>query len=168
MYTTRELCFIGIFVALIIVCAWTSITIFAVPFTLQTFAVFLSGTILGTKKGVAAVFIYILLGSVGVPVFSNFRGGLGVVFGATGGFIWAFPIMSFLAAKLPVFGLFAGMIANLSMGMVWFAIFTQNSLQSSFFAVVLPFMPFEILKIIAVIIVGKSIKHALKKAKIYV
>ncbi|MCL2198450.1 MAG: biotin transporter BioY [Defluviitaleaceae bacterium] len=176
MFTTRELCFIGIFVAVITVCAWINIPVFAVPFTLQTFAVFLTGVMLGAKKGVTAVLVYILLGAVGVPVFTQFRGGMGVIFGATGGFIWAFPIMAFLAAigdKLRSVGflflfLFVGMIVNLSLGMLWFAVFTQSTLHSAFLAVFLPFILLEILKIIVVIIVGKSIKIALAKARIVV
>ena len=56
-------------------------------FTLQTFAVCLVAGLLGVKRGVLAVIVFICLGAVGFPVFANFSGGLGVIFGTTGGYI---------------------------------------------------------------------------------
>ena len=65
-------------------------TPFGVPLTLQTFAVALCGYVLGIKWGLASIITYILLGVFGVPVFSGFKGGAQVLFGATGGFIFGF------------------------------------------------------------------------------
>ena len=67
-----------------------------VPMTLQTFAVTLAGIILGSKRGAISMLIYLLLGAVGLPVFSGFRGGLGMLVGPTGGFLISFPIMAFI------------------------------------------------------------------------
>ena len=67
-----------------------------VPMTLQTFAVTLAGIILGSKSGAISMLIYLLLGAVGLPVFSGFRGGLGMLVGPTGGFLISFPIMAFI------------------------------------------------------------------------
>ena len=80
---TRELAYTGILAALIAVCSWISIPT-AVPFTLQTFAVFLTLGLLGGRLGTLAVTVYLLLGAVGLPVFAGFHGGLGAVLGATG------------------------------------------------------------------------------------
>ena len=77
-----------------------------VPVTLQTFAVALTGVVLGAKRGSIATFVYILLGAVGVPVFSGFNGGLGAIVGKTGGFIWGFLFLAFFA------GLGAAMMAG--------------------------------------------------------
>lgn len=74
---------------LITVCSWITIP-GQVPFTLQTFAVFTALGLLGGKLGTASICIYILLGCAGVPVFSGFRGGFGVIAGATGGYIYGF------------------------------------------------------------------------------
>ena len=80
---TRELAYTGILAALIAVCSWISIPT-AVPFTLQTFAVFLTLGLLGGRLGTLAVTVYLLLGAVGLPVFAGFHGGLGAFLGATG------------------------------------------------------------------------------------
>lgn len=80
---------IAFFAVLIAVCTWISIPS-QIPFTLQTLAIFTALGILGGKKGTIAIGIYILLGLIGIPVFSNFRGGIGVLAGATGGYIMGF------------------------------------------------------------------------------
>lgn len=80
---------IAMFTALLAVCAWISIPS-PVPFTLQTFGVFLAAGLLGRNKGAIAVLAYILLGAVGLPVFSGGRGGIGIILGETGGYIMGF------------------------------------------------------------------------------
>lgn len=84
-----DLAYIGIMAALMAVCSWISIPT-AVPFTLQTFAVFLAIGMLGGKKGTLSVLVYILMGAVGMPVFAGFSGGVGVLLGMTGGYIAGF------------------------------------------------------------------------------
>ena len=69
-----DMILIGLFAALIAVCAQIQIPA-AVPFTLQTFAIFLAVGLLGGKRGTVSVVIYILLGMVGLPVFAGFKGG---------------------------------------------------------------------------------------------
>ncbi|MBS5842272.1 MAG: biotin transporter BioY [Clostridiales bacterium] len=86
---TADLVQIALFAVLIAVCSWITIPA-QIPFTLQTLAIFTALGILGGKKGTIAIAIYILLGAVGIPVFSNFRGGIGVLAGATGGYILGF------------------------------------------------------------------------------
>ena len=90
--SAREIAYIGLGAALIAVCAWISIPLPQpmVPFTLQTFAVCLVCAVFGRKLGLWTVVVYILLGAVGVPVFSGFRGGVGVLLGTTGGYIIGF------------------------------------------------------------------------------
>ena len=81
---TKTIVMIGMFAAVLAVLSQISIPMpSGVPVTLQTFAVALTGFILGWKYGAISVGIYILLGTVGVPVFSNFSGGLGALFGKT-------------------------------------------------------------------------------------
>ena len=89
---TRDLALIALFTALTAVCAWISVPVPApfVQFTMQTFAVFAALMTLGGRRGTYAVTAYLLLGAVGAPVFSNFRGGLGVLLGTTGGYILGF------------------------------------------------------------------------------
>ncbi|MCL2355896.1 MAG: biotin transporter BioY [Defluviitaleaceae bacterium] len=97
-FSVRDLCYIAIMTAVIAVCAFIVIPLpGGVPFTLQTWAILLAGMILGPKKGVVAVLIYILLGLVGVPIFHGGRSGLEVLAGPTGGFLISFPLLAFAA-----------------------------------------------------------------------
>lgn len=124
-----DLAYIGMFVALMAICSWINIPM-AVPFTLQTFAVFAAVAMLGLGRGTIAVLIYIILGAVGVPVFAGFSGGLGTLFGQTGGYIVGFiftalisgGIMKAFGKKLPVMivAMVLGLIACYAFGTVWF------------------------------------------------
>ena len=170
----RDICYIAIFTAIIAVCAQLSIPMpYGVPMTLQTFAIPLAGVILGTKKGTIATLVYILLGAVGAPVFSGFTGGLGVVFGRTGGFILTFPLMSLTAGIgekkktiLLLLWLVIGAVLNFIGGMLMFSIIAATPLLVSFGYVVLPFLPTAVIKIVLVIAMSKPIKAALKKSGI--
>lgn len=84
-----DLVYCALFAALIAICSWIAIPT-TIPFTLQTFAVCLTTALLGTKRGFTAVLVYILLGLVGMPVFSGFTGGVGILLGTTGGYIIGF------------------------------------------------------------------------------
>ena len=89
---TKDLTLIALFTVLMAVCAWISVPVPApfIQFTMQTFAIFAALFALGGKRGTYAITAYLLLGAVGAPVFSNFRGGLGVLLGTTGGYILGF------------------------------------------------------------------------------
>ena len=96
---TYDLVYIALFAVLIAICAWISVPT-TVPFTLQTFGVFLTVGLLGGKRGSMAVLVYILLGAAGIPVFSGFTGGVGRLLGNTGGYI-----VGFLASALVMWAL---------------------------------------------------------------
>lgn len=86
----RNMALCALFAALLTVCAWISLPVMEVAFTLQTLGVFLALGLLGGKRGTAAIGVYLVMGAVGLPVFTGFRGGIGVLLGATGGYIWGF------------------------------------------------------------------------------
>ena len=172
--STRDLAFISVFVALIVALSQVSIPLpGGVPLTLQTFIVPLTGAILGPKKALMAIGAYILLGAIGLPVFSNFQGGLGRIFGPTGGFILSFPIVAVVVGlgaktKKPVlFALALGLACaiNLSFGMVQFAFVTDNSLQTAFSIAVAPFLLLEVFKMALVFLVTPIITRAMAQAK---
>ena len=70
--TVRDMAEVGLFTAVLVICSWISIPA-TVPFTLQTLAIFLATGLLGTRKAVAAIIVYILLGAAGVPGFAGLR-----------------------------------------------------------------------------------------------
>ena len=126
---TYDMAYIGIFTGLIAICSWISIPTI-IPFTLQTFAVFLAVSVLGGKRGTLAVFIYVLLGAIGVPVFAEFTGGIDIILRNTGGYIIGFifsALVMWLMEKL--FGrklwvqgvsMVLGLIVLYAFGTAWF------------------------------------------------
>ncbi len=138
--TARDIAYVGLGAALIAVCAWISIPLPQplVPFTLQTFGVCLICAVLGVRLGLWTVAVYLLLGAVGVPVFSGFRGGVGVLLGTTGGYLVGFLFTALcvgLAAerfgrRLPVLlaAMAAGILICYAFGTAWFVVvYTRKS-----------------------------------------
>lgn len=129
---TVDIAYIGLFVAIMAVCAWISIPA-AVPFTLQTFGVFISVGLLGGKRGCIAIASYILLGLVGIPVFAGFSGGFGALAGPSGGYIVGFLLSAFVmwgvtakfGQKTFVLGLsmVLGLLVCYAFGTAWFILF---------------------------------------------
>ena len=126
---TLDLVYIAIGATLITVCSWISIPM-TVPFTLQTFAVFAVLLVLGGKRGTIATLVYVLMGTIGLPVFSGFSGGLGKILGNTGGYIVGFILMGLIyAAAIRFFGekiyveiaaLLTGLVVCYAFGTAWF------------------------------------------------
>ena len=131
-----------------------------VPLSLATFAVMLSGTLLGRVRGTAAVAVYILIGLVGVPVFSGFMGGFAHIAGATGGFIIGYLPCAFLAglftelfggrAWAMVTGMTLGTLSLYAVGTIWFMVCTGSGLAAALLGCVVPFLIADALKIAAV------------------
>ena len=97
-----DLVLIALFAALMALCAWVTVP-YAVPFTMQTFGVFLALLLLGGKRGTICMAVYLLLGAVGLPVFSGFRGGGGALVGSTGGYLVGFIVSALLMWALSGF-----------------------------------------------------------------
>lgn len=144
---TADLVMIGVFSALLGVLSQIAIPMpTGVPATLQTFAVAFCGYFLGAKKGTAAVFVYILLGAVGVPVFTGFKGGFACLGSLTGGFIYGFLAMVLLCGlpvgKKPVrIALGAAGITVLHFfGVLQYSLLTENGFLQSFLLVSAPYL----------------------------
>lgn len=126
---TRDLVLIALFAALIALCAWITIPS-VVPFTMQTFGVFMAASLLGGKRGTLAVLVYILLGAVGLPVFSGFGSGVGYLLGKTGGYIigfvgltltmWGVAKIGGNGAIVRAMGMLAGLFVCYAFGTAWF------------------------------------------------
>lgn len=126
---TLELVYISMFAVLIAICSWISIPTL-VPFTMQTFAVFLTILILGGKRASLSVVVYLLLGAVGLPVFASFNSGLGILLGSTGGYLVGFlviPLLHWLVIKKPTeqrllsfIILVIGLAICYGLGTIWF------------------------------------------------
>lgn len=156
---------IALFVAIISVCAWISIP-FAIPFTLQTLAIFLACFYLGASGALVAVAVYLLIGFCGVPVFAGFLGGVGVLFSTQGGFLLGFlaiPLVFWLFkknSKMRVFSLVLGLLACYAVGATWywFLLGGQKDFFSVICACILPFIVPDIAKLFIANLIYKRIK----------
>ncbi len=170
--STYDMTCIAIFVVLMTICSWISVPA-VVVFTMQTFAQFLTMGMLGGKRSTMVVFVYILLGAVGIPVFAGFQGGLGVLFGSTGGYIAGFLLGPALLWVLEsVLGerkwirpaaMFLAMALNYVFGTIWFMIVYTNQNGSVALGVVLgwcvfPFIIPDLLKLIMALALSKKLK----------
>ena len=126
--TTKRMTRIALCAALLAPCAWLSVPT-QPPFTMQTFGIFLTLLLLGAKDGTIAIGLYILLGALGVPVFSGFNGGMGALMGPTGGYIVGFLliclIFGLLCGKgtglwLKALALLLGLAVCYAFGTLWF------------------------------------------------
>lgn len=146
----RVLTRIALFAAVVAVLAQIAIPLpSGVPATLQTFAVALAGYTLGSKRGAAAILVYLLLGAVGVPVFANFKAGAAVLFGVTGGFLWAFVFLAAFcgiagdrrlsAVPAMAFGVCGLVLVHLC-GLVQFSFITNTPFLQAFLVCSLPFI----------------------------
>lgn len=134
--TTKDMAYIALFAVIIAICSWLSVPA-TIPFTLQTFGIFLTVGVLGGKRGTLSVLIYLLLGIIGIPVFSGFTGGVGRLLGTTGGYIIGFLLSAmvmwameqFLGKKRWVLAIsmVLGLIVCYAFGTMWFMFVYANS-----------------------------------------
>ena len=148
VFRSRDMVYVAVMAAVLAVLAQFSIPMpTGTLLTLQTFAVALCGSVLGIKKGLAAVGVYLLLGAVGLPVFASFRGGLGILAGVTGGFLIGFlPMAAFCGwgrdkKMLPSFiaGLIGLIICHL-IGVLWGSKVSATPLWPAFLMFSAPYL----------------------------
>ena len=159
---TYDIVYIAVFAVIMAICSWISIPT-AVPFTLQTFGVFVAVGVLGGKRGTLSILVFILLGAIGVPVFAGFSGGIGVLAGTTGGYIIGFlfsALVMWAMEKLPgkksvmqIVSMIVGLIVCYAFGTAWFMIVYSRANGAVGLATVLgwcviPFIIPDIIKIV--------------------
>jgi biotin transport system substrate-specific component len=131
-----------------------------VPFTMQNFGILVVGGALGLRRGGLAAFLYIALGLVGLPFFAEGRGGLSVIWGATGGYLVGFVVAAALVGRLAELGWdrrFGGALGATSLGTAviyvfgvpWLAIATGMSLGEAIATGLVPFLVFDVVKLVA-------------------
>ena len=136
---------------------------------------YLAGGLLGSYKGAVSMVVYIMMGAVGLPVFSNFRGGLSVLAGPTGGYILGYlfaalavgMVSSYWGAsfwKLAI-GMAGGLTLCYLFGTVWFVLLTGNGLAAALSACVLPFLPGDAVKIVSAAILLPELKKAISLSR---
>ena len=137
---TMMLVLCAMFAALMAVGAWISIPVFSIPITLQLLAIMVAAALLPPTYATLSVVVYVLLGLVGLPVFSNFTGGVGRLFSITGGYIIGFIpaawLTSFLVKKWgpawwkQALAMVLGVLVCYAFGTVWFMLMNQQNVAA--------------------------------------
>ncbi len=173
---TIDMVYVAMFAVLMAICSWISIPM-TIPFTLQTFGVFLAVGVLGGKRGSLSILIFILLGATGLPVFAGFSGGVGVLLGSTGGYIIGFIFSALLmwlieflfGRKLLVLGIsmVLGLIVCYAFGTAWFMVVYSRAsgaigLVTALGWCVFPYIIPDIVKIALALVLTKRLRAVLK------
>lgn len=159
----------AVFAALSAVLSQVSVPIGAVPINLTHVSIFIAAGLLGKTYGTVSQIVFVLLGAVGAPVFSGFRGGLGVVFGPTGGFIFGYILCAFITAYIiekfgyswfvMIIAMYAGWFLTYVTGCVWFMVVMKtNDIFAVLSACVVPFLLGDIPKTVISVIAVKKLK----------
>ncbi len=168
--SAKNIAIIGVMAAIICICGPLSVPIGVIPVSLTPLAVFLTVYIIGKNSGTIAYIVYLLIGLVGLPVFSGFTGGPGKLLGPTGGYIIAFILMAYIAGILiekfhnvivQMLGCLAGLITAYIIGTIWLAVQASMTIPAAIAVAVLPFIPFDIIKIVIAVLLGKEIRKKL-------
>ena len=171
-FSVRDICYAGLFAAVIAVMAQISIPMpLGVPMTMQTFAITLAAVVLGSKLSAIATLVYLLLGAVG----ANFSGGIDKFVGPTGGFLISFPIMAYIIGlgvehrdafkgAFPV-AVVVGTVVNYIVGVILFVIVAHSTVSVAVSACVLPFIPTAIIKAVLACVLGLNIRKRIPGVK---
>ncbi len=163
----RKITVTAIFTAVIAATAWISVfTPFGVNLTFQIFGVCLAGFYLGAKWGCAATAAYIVIGATGLPVFSAFTGGIGILLGTSGGFLWGFLPCAFLCGiasitdKITMKYLLMVLAVLLchTAGVTQFCVVSGNGAWVGFISVSLPFLVKDLIMVFLAEIVANKLK----------
>ena len=168
---TYDITITALMTAVTCILAPLSIPIGPVPISFTNLAIYLSLYLLGWKKGTISYLIYLLLGLVGLPVFSGFTGGPAKLAGPTGGYIIGFIVMAIIAGLvidnchkplINLIGMIVGTIVCYLFGTVWFCIVADYTFKAALAVCVIPFIPADLIKMIIAMIIGPMIKKRIR------
>lgn len=162
--------------ALMCVLCPVSIPIGPVPISLSVLVILVTVVVLGTWRALVSYTVYLLLGAVGMPVFTGFQGGLAKMAGPTGGYLLGFWLMILIGGIimerskrnlwLTMLGMAVGVAVDYVFGTAWFVLQTGSTLTHALEVCVYPFIPLDLLKIVAAAVFGKLVWKALMRARL--
>ena len=170
---TYKLTTLGLFTAIICILGPLAIILpfSPIPFSLGTLGVMLACLLLGAKNGLLCTALYLLLGFAGLPVFTGFTGGAGKLLGPSGGYLIGYLLLAFVGGLLAsrwkscpflrALGLFFGMLLCYLLGSLWLAYQAGISLNTALWMGVLPYLPFDAIKIMAALWLSRAFSKRL-------
>ena len=172
--STSTMTVVALMAAVLCVLAPFSIPLGPVPISLATFGLYLAVLVLGGKNAVIVCLMYLLIGFVGLPVFSGFSGGPAKLLGPTGGYIFGYLLLTVVTGcfvdKFPgkrgmcVLGLALGTVACYAVGTVWLAVQMELDFCAALMVGVVPFLAGDLIKIVMALWIGNAIRGQIKKA----
>ena len=170
--TTYQMAVTALMAAALCVLGPLSVPIGAIPISLSNFVICLTAWLLGPKFGTLSVAVYLLIGLVGVPVFSGYGAGIAKLAGPTGGYLVGYLLLAFIGGLFiekskgqPVIsgiGLVLGDAACYVLGTIWFMILTGADLVSALGWCVLPYLPGDAVKIVLAAVLTMQLDKRLK------
>ena len=174
-FTTKDMAMIGLMTAITCVLAPMAIPIGPVPISLTNLVLYFSLYLVGTKFTLVSYVIYLLLGLVGLPVFSGFTGGPAKLAGPTGGYLIGFLLMIWIAGIfitrsngkkwIDLSGMIIGTAAVYAVGTVWLSVQSGMDFRAALFAGVIPFLPGDAVKIFLALFQGRKIRSLLLRIR---
>lgn len=174
-FSTRDMAMIGLMTAVTCVVAPLAIPIGPVPISLTTLILYFSVYLLGTKQAFISCVIYLLLGMVGLPVFSGFTGGPAKLAGPTGGYLLGYLLMILIAGIfisrsdgkkwIDLTGMILGTAALYTLGTIWLSAQAGIGLKAALFAGVIPFIPGDVVKILLALFYARKIRSILNRVR---
>ena len=165
---------IGVMTAITCILAPLSIPIGPVPISLTNLVIYFTLYVLGMKKGTCSYCIYLLIGLIGVPVFSGFSSGPAKLFGPTGGYLIGFILMALIAGifidrfiekwYLCLVGMILGTVVCYVLGTLWLAYQMSLNMKAALWAGVIPFIPGDLIKMLLAMLIGPQLRKRLMKA----
>ena len=172
-----QMAIIGVMTATICILSPLSIPIGLVPISLANLSILFSLYVLGMKKGILSCLLYLLIGLIGVPVFSGFSSGLGMLLGPTGGYLMGYVFMALIAGffidkfidkwYLCFLGMILGTTVLYAFGTMWLSYQANLTVKAALLAGVVPFIAADLAKITIVAVLGPQIRKRLIKAKLF-
>lgn len=170
--TVKKITSIGLMTAFLCIVAPWAVHIGPVPITLATFGIYLVSALLGTKYAIMSVLIYLILGAVGVPVFSGFSGGAQRLVSMTGGYLLGYVpctlAISLIISKakrsfiLYLVAMLTGTVILYIIGNAWYVWQTGTSFFAALGLCVVPFLPGDVIKLVAASVLGYELNKRLK------
>ena len=176
-FTTVSMVMMALFAAVTCVLAPLAVPIGPVPISLTNLVIYISLYVLGWKQGTITYIVYLLIGLIGLPVFSGFEGGIGKLAGPTGGYLAGFILMSVICGvfiekwhetspvhiTLNMVGMILGTIVAYAFGTAWFCISTGTGIMAALSLCVFPFIIGDLIKMVIAVVVGPLIGKQIKK-----
>lgn len=157
--------------AILCILAPFSFPIGSVPISAATFVVYLAALLLGMKRSLLCVVLYLLLGAVGLPIFNGWSGGFSHIVGPTGGYLIGYLLIAFFTGwfmklghnkiSLIILGMIVGTLGCYAIGTIWLAYQLSMDARAALMAGVIPFIPGDIAKMILSIAISLSMRKQL-------